>query len=83
MSPLTDTHTHLYLPEFDNERGLLIDDAFNKNISRFFLPNINSETIEKYFTGTPSRVQGIGIFDIAEEAIRMHQAAFSNDPVLL
>jgi glutamate synthase (NADPH/NADH) large chain/glutamate synthase (ferredoxin) len=27
-------------------------------------------------------VQGIGIFEIAEEAIRMHTSAFSNDPVL-
>jgi glutamate synthase (NADPH/NADH) large chain/glutamate synthase (ferredoxin) len=43
---------------------------------------INSETVDKYFTGTPSRVQGIGIFEIAEEAIRMHTSAFSNDPVL-
>ena len=43
---------------------------------------INTETVDKYFTGTPSRVQGIGIFEIAEEAIRMHQSAFSNDPVL-
>ena len=43
---------------------------------------INTETVAKYFTGTPSRVQGIGIFEIAEEAIRMHQSAFSNDPVL-
>ena len=43
---------------------------------------VNSETIDKYFTGTPSRVQGIGIFEIAEEAIRMHASAFSNDPVL-
>ncbi|MFM7802319.1 MAG: glutamate synthase central domain-containing protein, partial [Limnohabitans sp.] len=43
---------------------------------------INSETVDKYFTGTPSRVQGIGIFEIAEEAIRMHHAAFSQDPVL-
>ena len=43
---------------------------------------INSETVDKYFTGTPSRVQGIGIFEIAEEAIRMHASAFSNDPVL-
>jgi glutamate synthase (NADPH/NADH) large chain len=43
---------------------------------------VNSETIDKYFTGTPSRVQGIGIFEIAEEAIRMHHSAFSNDPVL-
>lgn len=43
---------------------------------------INTETVKKYFTGTPSRVQGIGIFEIAEEAIRMHKAAFGEDPVL-
>jgi glutamate synthase (NADPH/NADH) large chain/glutamate synthase (ferredoxin) len=43
---------------------------------------INTETIAKYFTGTPSRVEGIGIFEMAEEAIRMHKAAFSADPVL-
>ncbi|MEO6623661.1 MAG: glutamate synthase-related protein [Burkholderiaceae bacterium] len=43
---------------------------------------VNSETIEKYFTGTPSRVQGIGVFEIAREAIRMHKAAFGDDPVL-
>jgi glutamate synthase (NADPH/NADH) large chain/glutamate synthase (ferredoxin) len=43
---------------------------------------LNSETVDKYFTGTASRVQGIGVFEIAEEAIRMHKAAFSDDPVL-
>ncbi|THJ36088.1 glutamate synthase subunit alpha [Lampropedia aestuarii] len=43
---------------------------------------INGETVEKYFTGTPSRVEGIGIFQIAEETFRQHQAAFSDDPVL-
>jgi len=43
---------------------------------------INSETVDKYFTGTPSRVGGIGVFEIAEEAIRMHKAAFGEDPVL-
>ncbi|NBY04101.1 MAG: glutamate synthase subunit alpha, partial [Betaproteobacteria bacterium] len=43
---------------------------------------LNTETVAKYFSGTPSRVEGIGVFDIAEEAIRMHQAAFSDDPVL-
>ncbi|HUR88437.1 MAG TPA: glutamate synthase-related protein [Ramlibacter sp.] len=43
---------------------------------------INSDTIEKYFTGTSSRVEGIGVFEIAQEAIRMHTAAFSGDPVL-
>ncbi|MFN7445876.1 MAG: glutamate synthase central domain-containing protein, partial [Curvibacter sp.] len=43
---------------------------------------INNETIFKYFTGTPSRVQGIGVFEMAEEAIRMHRAAYGADPVL-
>ena len=43
---------------------------------------LNSETIDKYFTGTASRVEGIGVFEIAQEAIRMHNAAFGDDPVL-
>ncbi|WP_442975520.1 glutamate synthase central domain-containing protein, partial [Salmonella enterica] len=43
---------------------------------------LNSETVDKYFTGTASRVEGIGVFEIAEEAIRMHRAAFGDDPVL-
>ena len=43
---------------------------------------INTETVEKYFTGTASRVQGIGIFEIAQEAIHLHKSAYSKDPVL-
>jgi glutamate synthase (NADPH/NADH) large chain/glutamate synthase (ferredoxin) len=43
---------------------------------------LSSQTIAKYFTGTPSRVEGIGVFEIAEEAIRMHNAAFGDNPVL-
>ncbi|MEY2620970.1 MAG: Ferredoxin-dependent glutamate synthase 1 [Pseudomonadota bacterium] len=43
---------------------------------------INRETIDQYFTGTASRVEGIGVFEMAEEALRMHKAAFGDDPVL-
>ena len=43
---------------------------------------LSSDTVSKYFTGTPSRVEGIGVFEIAEEAIRTHKAAFGADPVL-
>ncbi|MEG1201967.1 MAG: glutamate synthase-related protein, partial [Comamonas sp.] len=43
---------------------------------------INSETVDKYFTGTQSRVGGLGVFEIGEEAIRRHKAAYGNDPVL-
>ena len=43
---------------------------------------VNRETIAKFFTGTASQVEGMGVFEIAEEALRMHRAAFSDDPVL-
>jgi glutamate synthase (NADPH) large chain len=43
---------------------------------------ISEQTIDKYFTGTASRVGGIGVFEIAEEALRMHAAAYGDDPVL-
>jgi glutamate synthase (NADPH) large chain len=48
----------------------------------FEVIGLNTETVEKYFTGTASRVEGIGVFEIAEEGIRMHQAAFGDNPVL-
>jgi glutamate synthase (NADPH) large chain len=38
--------------------------------------------IDKYFTGTTSSVEGIGVFEVAEEAIQVHRAAFGDDPVL-
>ena len=39
--------------------------------------------VDKYFNGTTSSVEGIGIFEVAEEAIRVHRAAFDEqDPVL-
>ncbi len=43
---------------------------------------LSRSTIAKFFTGTASQVEGMGVFEIAEEALRMHRAAFSDDPVL-
>ena len=43
---------------------------------------LNRALIYKYFRGTPSNVEGIGIFEVAEEAIRLHKQAFGQDPVL-
>ncbi len=43
---------------------------------------LSSALIQQYFTGTTSTVEGIGVFEVAEEAIRLHSAAFGNDPVL-
>jgi len=41
-----------------------------------------SALVDKYFSGTASNVQGIGVFEVAEEAIRVHEAAFGDNPVL-
>jgi glutamate synthase (NADPH/NADH) large chain len=38
--------------------------------------------VDKYFTGTASNVEGIGLFEVAEEAARLHCAAFGADPLL-
>jgi glutamate synthase domain-containing protein 2/glutamate synthase domain-containing protein 3 len=43
---------------------------------------LRSEFVDKYFRGTASQIGGIGVFEVAEEAIRMHRAAFSDDPIL-
>ncbi|HWM44482.1 MAG TPA: glutamate synthase large subunit, partial [Burkholderiales bacterium] len=39
--------------------------------------------VDKYLTGTASNIEGIDLFDLAEETIRIHGAAFGEkDPVL-
>ncbi|WP_350245474.1 glutamate synthase-related protein [Deinococcus sonorensis] len=43
---------------------------------------LNRELIDRYFTGTPTQVEGIGVFEVAEERLRVHRAAFSTDPLL-
>lgn len=41
----TDTHIHLYASEFEQRLDDLIKDAFNKQINRFFIPNIDQESM--------------------------------------
>lgn len=43
---------------------------------------LNKDLVDKYFRGTASQVGGIGVFEVAEEALRMHRAAFGDDPLL-
>ncbi|HMK14216.1 MAG TPA: glutamate synthase-related protein [Burkholderiales bacterium] len=42
---------------------------------------LNSSFVQKYFTGTASQVEGIGILEVAEESVRMHKLAFSDHPL--
>lgn len=42
MIKFTDTHTHLYLEQFDNDRDNVINEAIKQNVDSFFLPAINA-----------------------------------------
>lgn len=46
---LTDTHTHLYSEQFDQDRALCIQNAIYAGISRFFIPAIDSSYYPKMF----------------------------------
>ncbi|MDG2497962.1 MAG: glutamate synthase large subunit, partial [Flavobacteriaceae bacterium] len=38
---------------------------------------INSNTVEKYFPNTPTRIQGIGLIEIEKEIVKRHKKAFN------
>jgi len=42
---------------------------------------LKSEFVAKYFTGTATRIEGVGLAGIAEEAVRRHRDAFSDAPI--
>jgi len=42
---------------------------------------LNHEVIERYFTGTASRIEGVGIRDIGEETLRRHLTAYEPAPI--
>ena len=43
---------------------------------------LNKSLVDRYFKGTSSNVEGIGLFDVADEALRLHALAFGDDPLL-
>ena len=46
---LTDTHTHLYSNAFAEDRALIMQNAFDKGIKRFFIPAIDSGYTESMY----------------------------------
>ena len=49
---------------------------------KFEAIGLNSAFVEEYFSGTVTQIEGIGLDEVAEEAIRRHHAAFGTNPVL-
>jgi glutamate synthase (NADPH) large chain len=42
---------------------------------------LKSDFVAKYFTGTATRIEGVGLAEIAEETVRRHRDAFSDSPI--
>ena len=43
---------------------------------------LKSDFVDRYFHGTASRVEGIGLFEVMQEAVSKHQAAYGINPQL-
>ncbi|MGH7262063.1 MAG: glutamate synthase-related protein, partial [Nitrospiraceae bacterium] len=41
----------------------------------------NRQLVDRYFTGTPSRIEGIGIREIGKESLRRHAQAYQPAPI--
>ena len=46
---ITDTHTHLYSEEFDQDRNEMIQRAIDAGVSRFFIPAIDSTCTQSMY----------------------------------
>ena len=45
MLELIDTHTHIYLEQFDHDRAKVVDRAVKAQVSHLLMPNIDSHTV--------------------------------------
>ena len=41
-----DTHTHIYLDEFDQDRHLIVENAVQSGVKYMMLPNIDSSSMQ-------------------------------------
>jgi glutamate synthase (NADPH/NADH) large chain len=42
---------------------------------------LKADFVDRYFTGTATRIEGVGLAEIAEEAVRRHRDAFGDSPI--
>jgi glutamate synthase (NADPH/NADH) large chain len=42
---------------------------------------LSSDLVEKYFTGTATTIEGVGLREIAEESVRRHRDAYGDAPI--
>ena len=42
---------------------------------------LKQDFVDQYFTGTHTRIEGVGLAEIAEETVRRHRDAFGDSPI--
>lgn len=53
-----DTHTHIYLPEFDSDRDEVVERAVSSGITKLLMPNIDIQSVDQMLAAE-SRYPGI------------------------
>ena len=70
---LIDTHTHLYLPEFDTDRDEVVNRAVSSGIVKMLMPNIDIHSVDKMIA-TENRYR-----DICFPMIGLHPTSVRED----
>lgn len=76
---LVDTHTHIYLPEFDADRDEAVARAARSGVSKLFMPNIDADSIEsmldaeKRYKGTCLPMIGLHPTSVKEDYLTQLQ----------
>lgn len=70
---LIDTHTHLYLPEFDSDRDETVERALTSGIEKMLLPNIDTASVNAMMR-TEERYPGM-----CYSMIGLHPTSVKND----
>lgn len=70
---LIDTHTHLYLPEFDTDRDDIVKRAINNGIVKMLMPNIDTSSVIPMLTAA-RKYEGI-----CHPMIGLHPTSVNHD----
>lgn len=81
---MIDTHTHIYMEEYDEDRDTVVNNALQNNVSHVVLPNVDADSIDRLhrchnrypdFTSTAMGLHPTSVDDNYET----HLAAVKND----
>ncbi len=70
---LIDTHTHLYLPDFDGDRDEVVNRAVNSGIVKMLMPNIDVHSVDQMLSA------GSRYRDICYPMIGLHPTSVRED----